>query len=136
MERLCLALCHPPLIKKSRLWPTHRSVSLFSSFYNDRRVFFTQTIIIICRRYRHGNLIPVLSVYRVASETASMSSRSHPRNTSTSCVQASQKRSCSTAWSLSECLSPATLSGKSFQLLLHFTNCCPYVGNPRLIHKE
>lgn len=59
MERLCLALCHPPLIKKSRLWPTHRSVSLFSSFYNDRRVFFTQTVIICCR-YGHGNLIPVL----------------------------------------------------------------------------
>lgn len=62
MERLCLALCHPPLIKKSRLWPTHCSVSLFRSFYNDRRVFFTQTVIICCR-YSHGNLIPVLFLF-------------------------------------------------------------------------
>lgn len=31
MERLCLALCHPPLIKKSRLWLCFS----LSSFYND-----------------------------------------------------------------------------------------------------
>lgn len=135
MERLCLALCHPLLIKKSRLWPTHCSVSLIAASISIEECFSSRpsssvvdTLMIISSLS--------FSVYRVDSETASMNSRSHPRNTSTSCVQASQKRSCSTAWSRSECLSPATLSGKSFQLLSHFTNCCPSVGISLVIHKE
>lgn len=56
---------------------------------------------------------PYVLYFRADSETASMSSHSHPRNMFTSCDRASRRRSCSTAWSLSECLSPATLSGES-----------------------
>lgn len=55
---------------------------------------------------------PHVLSFRVDSETASTSSHSHPRNMFTSCDRASRKRSCSTAWSLSECLSPVTLSGE------------------------
>lgn len=134
MERLCLALCHPPLIKKSRLWPTHCSVCLLAAFIVIEECFSSRSSSSVVDMVMVMSSLS-FSVYRVDSETASMSSRSHPRNTSTNCVQASQKKSCSTAWSLSECLSPATLSGKSFQLLSHFTNCCPYVGNSRLIHR-
>lgn len=55
---------------------------------------------------------PHVLSFRVDSETASTSPHSHPRNMFTSCDRASRKRSCSTAWSLSECLSPVTLSGE------------------------
>lgn len=55
---------------------------------------------------------PRVLSFRVDSETASTSSRSHPRNMFTSCGRASRRRSCSTAWSRSESPSPATPSGE------------------------
>lgn len=40
MERLCLALHHPPLIEENRFWPTHHSEPLLSIFSNNGSMFY------------------------------------------------------------------------------------------------